>query len=237
MSLPMSFFFLSLASYFNFICGVRVIGFCALFGWLASGGGRLCLRVPLNPLSVTWQATELFQFYKLCKHVNVYFFSSFLSVYFRWCGWLHPAKYVNQIILFKCVLLRCTVCYCIRKESNGDAKRAQVVRISQGSFSPVLLFTRSHRFLVYLFVIIISLVVLALATYTRTFCWHGLFFFFTFSGGFSLPGASASALGQAALRLSGQSGASGSVLLVSNLNEEVYSANLLFNCFLEENSI
>lgn len=40
-------------------------------------------------------------------------------------------------------------------------------------------------------------------------------------GGFSLPGASATALGPAALRLTGQGCASGSVLLVSNLNEEV----------------
>ena len=38
-------------------------------------------------------------------------------------------------------------------------------------------------------------------------------------GGFTLPGATASALGPAALRLSQSS--SGSVLLVSNLNEEV----------------
>lgn len=63
------------------------------------------------------------------------------------------------------------------------------------------------------------------------FCFVSLFFRSAFErgiedpgmslGGFSLPGASATALGPAALRLTGQSCASGSVLLVSNLNEEV----------------
>ena len=40
-------------------------------------------------------------------------------------------------------------------------------------------------------------------------------------GGFTLPGATATGLGPAAMRLSGQP-SSGSVLLVSNLNEEVH---------------
>lgn len=58
-----------------------------------------------------------------------------------------------------------------------------------------------------------------------------------FTGGFSLPGGSASAaLGPAALRLSGQPCSSGAVLLVSNLNEEVYSNSTdsmdLFHHFL-----
>jgi len=41
-------------------------------------------------------------------------------------------------------------------------------------------------------------------------------------GGFTLPGAAATGLGPAAMRLSGQP-SSGSVLLVSNLNEEVFT--------------
>ena len=47
-----------------------------------------------------------------------------------------------------------------------------------------------------------------------------------------MPGASASALGPAALRLSGQS-SSGSVLLVSNLNEEVYSEIVNLSCSID----
>ena len=47
-----------------------------------------------------------------------------------------------------------------------------------------------------------------------------------------MPGASALALGPAALRLSGQS-FSGSVLLVSNLNEEVYSEIVNLSCSID----
>ena len=46
-------------------------------------------------------------------------------------------------------------------------------------------------------------------------------------GGFTLPGATATGLGPAAMRLSGQP-SSGSVLLVSNLNEEVHLICLYF---------
>jgi len=49
-------------------------------------------------------------------------------------------------------------------------------------------------------------------------------------GGFTLPGATATGLGPAAMRLSGQP-SSGSVLLVSNLNEEMVTPDALFTLF------
>jgi len=53
---------------------------------------------------------------------------------------------------------------------------------------------------------------------------------FILPSGFTLPGAAATGLGPAAMRLSGQP-SSGSVLLVSNLNEEMVTPDALFTLF------